>query len=74
MSYVGVEDITDEITQKIIKLRKRMNTYIVIYRDWGENYTKEFNCDDLLEFVNAFNQWLRKNCIYEDSIVSIEEQ
>ena len=49
-----------------------MDIYVVECRDWNELTQKEFNCDNLLELFEKVNYWMRRNCIHDDAIESIE--
>ena len=50
----------------------KIDIYVVEYRDWNELTQKEFNCDNLLELFEKVNYWMRRNCIHDDAIESIE--
>ena len=47
-------------------------TYIVEYRHWDEIKTVQFIVDDLADLFKDVNDWMRRNAIYEDAIISIE--
>jgi len=50
-----------------------MEVYVVEFRNYDEIETREFLVSNLLELFEEVNRWQRRECIHDDSIISIEE-